>query len=332
MKREGNLFHKITDFENLYLAFKKAFKGTNRTETTLSFFFNLEKELLDLKKELEDKTYQPEGYRHFKIHDPKERIISVAPFRDRVVHHAIVNILEPIYEKRFIFDSYATRKEKGTHKAILRGKDFLRKNRWFLKADIEKYFDNVDHKMLAAILARKIKDGDVLRLIEGIIKNGGKDGKGLPIGNLTSQFLANVYLDPFDHFVKEELGERHYIRYMDDFIIFSREKEPLKGLRFELEKFLRERLNLRLKEKALLINQRLHGLSFLGARIFPNLIRIKRESLKRCMKKLRQRMNEREQGKVSDERFKRSLDSIMGHISFFNCEELKRDIFWGRCY
>lgn len=331
MKRAGNLFHRITDFQNLYLAFKKAFKGTNRTEDSLSFYFNLEKELFVLKKELEAKTYQPGAYRHFKVFDPKERTISVAPFRDRVVHHAIVNVLELIYEKRFIFDSYATRKEKGTHKAILRAQTYLRKNRWFLKADIEKYFENIDHNILIAILERKIKDRDALLLLERIIRNGGQNGRGLPIGNLTSQFLANVYLDPFDHFVKEELCERFYVRYMDDFIIFGKEKGHLKELRFRVEKFLRVQLNLRLKEKIVMINQRAHGLSFLGARVFPCLTRIKRESLKRCLKKFKERLNDMKNGKLSEERLRHSLDSIIGHLAFFNSQELTRNIFWGRC-
>ena len=331
MKRAGNLFHQITDFQNLYLAFKKAFKGTNRTDDSLSFYFNLEKELFVLKKELEAKTYQPGAYRHFKVFDPKERTISVAPFRDRVVHHAIVNILELIYEKRFIFDSYATRKEKGTHKAILRAQTFLRKNRWFLKADIEKYFENIDHDILLATLERKIKDRDALLLLERIIRNGGQNNKGLPIVNLTSQFLANVYFAPFDHFVKEELGERFYVRYMDDFVFFNKEKLHLKELCVKTEDYLREHLNLKLKERAVMINQRTHGLSFLGARVFPRLTRIKRESLKRCLKKFKERLNDMKKGKLSEERLRHSLDSIIGHLAFFNSQELTSSIFWGRC-
>lgn len=324
MKRAGNLFRQVTEFQNLHLAFKKAFRGANRTEESLAYFFDLEKNLLALREDLEGKTYEPGAYRYFKVFDPKERVIAVAPFRDRVLHHAIVNILEPLYEKSFIFDSYATRKEKGTHKAIERAQAFLRKNRWFFKADIEKYFDSIDHQLLLAILERKIKDPDLLWLLRAIIANGGIDSRGLPIGNLTSQFLANVYLDPFDHFVKERLRVPFYIRYMDDFVLFNQEKETLKTLRPTLEHFLSTRLGLRLNQKVVLINQSGHGLGFLGARIFPNLKRIKRESLKRCLKKYRERLWERQAGRITEKAFGQSLASIVGHIGYFDSCELRR--------
>lgn len=330
MKRAGNLFPRITEFENLHRAFKKAFKGANRTEESLAYFFNLEKNLLALKEDLEGKTYQPGAYQYFKVFDPKERVIAVAPFRDRVVHHAIVNILEPLYEKSFIFDSYATRKEKGTHKAIERAQGFLRNNRWFLKADVEKYFDSIDHQVLLSLLKRKIKDPDLVWLLEGIIQNGGDNGRGLPIGNLTSQFLANVYLDPFDHFVKEELKVHFYLRYMDDFVVFDREKEKVKSWRSAMEGFLETRLKLRLNKKVVLINQSCHGLSFLGSRIFPNLVRIKRESLQRCLKKTRQKLWDYGEGRLSEEGLKQSLSSIIGHIGFFDSWELRKTIFNGQ--
>lgn len=330
MKRVGNLYPKITDFSNLYMAFKKAFRGTNRSRDTLRFYFDMENELLRLQDELKSGTYKPSSYRYFKIYDPKERIISVAPFRDRVVHHAIVNVLEPIYEKAFIYDSYATRKSKGTHKAILRAQSFLKKNKWFLKADVQKYFETIYHNLLMEILSRKIKDRDILNLLGSIIENGGCEGKGLPIGNLTSQVLANVYLNPFDHYVKSELKMMYYIRYMDDFVIFSDNKDALKFLRKDIEFFLERELQLRLKPKALILNQRLNGLSFLGARIFPNLLRIKKDSLKRCMSKLHNRLRMWESGHLTEDTFKMSLSSIAGHMSFFNTSSLRRNIEWGK--
>ena len=148
MKRTGYLFETIYSFDNLYKAFKKAFKGSGRTPDSCRFHFNLENELLKLKNELESGIYQPEKYRFFKIFDPKERIISVAPFRDRVVHHAVVRVLEPIFEKTFIYDSYATRKFKGTHRAVKRAQNFLNKNFFYLKTDIKKYFNSIDHGRL----------------------------------------------------------------------------------------------------------------------------------------------------------------------------------------
>ena len=325
MKRKGNLYPEVIAFNNLYISFLKAFKGCRKNFESLSFFFDLERNLWQLKKELEEHSYCPGSYRYFKIYDPKERLIAVAPFKDRVVHHAIVNVLEPVYERRFIYDSYATRKDKGTHKAILRAQSFLRRNRWFLKTDIKKYFDSVDHDILLKILERKIKDKRMSYLLEKIIRNGGKDGKGLPIGNLTSQFLANVYLDIFDHFVKDKLRVRYYVRYMDDMAFFSNDKSDLKKLKNIFTDFLARELQLGFQNP--FINQQLNGLSFLGARIFPELLRIKPESLNRCVKKVKKRFYEQKQGRIEEENLKQGLASIDGYISFFNAQRLKREIF-----
>ncbi len=327
MKRVGNLYSRLISFENLYLAFKKAFKGSNKSKESLHFHFHLEKEIIQLIDELETKTYCPSPFYYFKIFDPKEREIAVAPFRDRVVHHAIVNVLEPIYEKRFIYDSYATRKGKGTHKAILRAQHFLRRNQWFLKGDIKKYFYNVDNDILLYIIQRKIKDRDLLWLLEKIIRHGGKDNKGIPIGNLTSQFLANVYLDLFDYFIKQQLRIKYYIRYMDDFVIFSQDKIYLKELRQVIEQYLRENLRLELKEKSVIINQRNHGLGFLGARIYPKIIRIRAENLKRSLKKYHLRIHQYKNGVLQESDLQKSFSSILGYLSFFDSYELRKLIF-----
>ncbi len=296
----------------------------------MSFHFHMEEELLKLQRELRKKSYKPGQYRHFKIYDPKERTISVAPFRDRVVHHSIINIIEPIYEKTFIYDSYATRKDKGTHKAILRTQAFLRNNKWFLKADIKKYFESVDHALLIEIVKRRIKDKDTIELLEAIIRNGGKEDKGLPIGNLTSQFLANVFLDPFDHCIKEQLMVKCYVRYMDDFVILSDDKGFLKDIRLGIDDYLTNHLGLKLNTNVVMINQRANGLSFLGSRIYPNLLRIKKESLKRCMGKMQQKIKEWESGHIPEQHLLMSLNSINGYLSFFDSYMLRRKIFWGK--
>ncbi len=169
MIRSGNLYQQLCSFENLLLAYKKARRGTQTTESKV-FEFNLEKELLELSYELQSTSYQPSTYRYFTIFEPKERLISVATFRDRVVHHAIINLLEPIYEKTFIFHSYATRKNKGTHKAIYKAQEYCRKNLWFCKCDIHKYFDSINHEILINQLTRKVKDIELIRLIAKITK------------------------------------------------------------------------------------------------------------------------------------------------------------------
>ena len=326
MKRVNNLFETFISFENILFAYKKAFKGTNKNRETLSFYFNYENELIRLIEELKTGYYTPSPYRKFLIKDPKERIISVAPFRDRVVHHALVNILEPIFEKRFYYHSYACRKDKGVHKAIHQAQTYLKSNKWYLKSDISKYFASVDHSILFDIVQSKIKDKKLLDLINLIISNGDTSGKGLPIGNLTSQFFANVYLDIFDHFVKEIFQIKAYIRYMDDFVLFDNDKERLKLANRQIIDFISSHLHLSLKVNATFINQRLNGLSFLGRRIFPQTIRIKRENLKRCLTKLKTRKKEYERNVINDLQYLQSVNSLMGYIASGNTYCLRQNI------
>lgn len=330
MQRIGNLFENFASYSNLHKAFKKAMKGSKGKGESVEYFFNMENVLIELKKEIESNNYEPSDYRYFTIYDPKERKIAVAPFKDRIVHHAIVNILEPIYEKIFIYDSYATRKKKGSHKAIKRAQEFLKKNKWFLKTDINKYFENMNHEILLNIIKRKIKDKKLIYVIEKIMNKGGENGVGLPIGNLTSQFFANVYLNNFDHYVKEELKTKCYIRYMDDIVVFSNDKGMLLDVRNNLRDFLLNNLKLQLKDSETIINQRLNGLSFLGVRIFPNLIRIKRENLKRSMTKYKRNIEKFRDGKIEEKYFLQSMASIIGHLKNFNSYSLRKNIYLGQ--
>ena len=317
MKRIGNLFDQLVSYETLLLAFRRAMKGCGRNRATCRFFFELEPQILRLQEELKTGSYRPGAYYFFTIHDPKKRIIAVAPFRDRVVHHAVVHVLIPVYEKVFIYDSYATRPAKGTHAAVLRAQKFTRHASWYLKTDIEKYFDSVDHAILLEILRRKLKDRRLLALLELIIRNTPLPGKSIPVGNLTSQFLANVYLDPLDHKIKDELRVRKYLRYMDDFVLFSHSKKELLSLRPEIEQFLFQRLKLALKPGGTWINRSSHGLSFLGMRIFPRFIRVRPENRRRSLRRLDQKVRDWEDGKLDEERMAQSLASITGHLRYF---------------
>ena len=317
MKRAGNLFPQVTAFENLMISFKLALKGCGKTKPTCRFFYHLESEILRLQQELIKGTYQPGAYRYFTVYDPKKRTIAVAPFRDRVVHHAIVRILIPIYERTFIYDSYATRTNKGTHVALKRAQKFMRRRPWYFKADIEKYFDSVDHDILMGIIKRKIKDRDLLRLLDRIIRNTAIPGKGIPIGNLTSQFLANVYLDPFDHYLKDHLGVKGYLRYMDDFVLFADTKKELLKLCEPIEVFLSDHLALFLKEKSTFLQRSGHGLSFLGMRIFPGIIRVKAENRRRSLKRIEKKIADWEGDALHEDRIVQSVVSIIGHLRYF---------------
>lgn len=331
MKRYGYLFEKLYDYENLVKAFNKSFRGLRKKELNSEYYFFLEGNLLSLQSRLKSKTYQPSKYRYFKIYEPKERLISVAGFEDRIVHHALVNILEPIYEKIFIYDSYATRKGKGSHRAIARAQYFLKRNRWFLKIDIEKYFGSIDHLTLINIIKRKIKDPHIVELINLIVKNNDisqniTEGTGLPIGNLTSQFMANVYLDQFDHYVKEVL-QIDYVRYMVDMVFFANEKDRLKEILKLSEEFLGSRLKLTIKPSSIIINTRIHGLSFLGFRVFPAIIQVKNKNIKRMKKNIKQKEWEFERGNISEEKLSQSVNSIIEFIKTADSARLRQRIY-----
>lgn len=317
MKRHGNLFETFASFSNLLKAFKKARKGAVGKRETQQFSFYMEHELFYLQEELLGGSYHPSPYRYFQIFDPKQRTISVAAFRDRVVHHALINVLEPIYERCFIHDSYATRKGKGTHVAIDRAQYFLRHSPWFFKTDIDKYFDSIQQDKLLGLLKRKIKDDRLLYIAEAIIQNGGASGVGLPIGNLTSQFFANVYLNAFDHFVKQEMGVRHYLRYMDDFVLFANNRQQLKLWRTETNNYLQHQLCLSLKPKASFINQAPNGLTFLGRRIFPNVIRLARPNGQRMLRRMSEKQSAFRQGDISEAAFLQSMNSYWAQLEPF---------------
>lgn len=285
MKRVNNIFERLVSFDNLLIAFYKARRGTKTLEAK-KFEFDLEREILKLKSELINNKYTPQKYRYFILHEPKERTVSVAAFRDRMVHHAIINVIENIFEPTFIFDSYANRKNKGLHKGIKRVQSMIvSNNEYYLKADIEKFFDNIDYEIMMKFIARKIKDKKVLNLIKIVLYNDSTKNKGLPIGNLTSQFFANIYLNTFDHFIKENLKARRYVRYMDDFVIID-EIDKLKYFQKEISKFLSNNLKLKLKKSATYTNLVRGGITFCGVNIFQNLIRIRGKNLRYSSRKL----------------------------------------------
>ncbi|MFH1889353.1 MAG: reverse transcriptase domain-containing protein [Nanoarchaeota archaeon] len=238
MKIYKNLYSEVCSIQNLVLAWRKARKGKTKKHYVQKFEKNLGKNIKSLHNNLKCQTYKPRPLKTFILRDPKTRKISKSHFRDRIVHHAIVNILEPIYEKSFIFDNCACRKGKGSLLALNRFRKFQRKvtnnltsRAYCLKADIKQYFREVNHNFLIAVLRKKISDEEIISLIKLILKNNVSDnpiGKGMPLGNLTSQFFANVYLNELDQFVKNKLGAKYYIRYVDDFVLLDSSEENLR--------------------------------------------------------------------------------------------------------
>ncbi|MCZ2207879.1 RNA-directed DNA polymerase, partial [Cylindrospermopsis raciborskii] len=304
----------------------------------------LETELIRLQKQLTDKTYQPGDYRTFHLINPKSRLISAAPYRDRVVHHALCNVIVPIFERVFIADSYANRLGFGTHRALKKFTTFARNSNYVLQCDIKKYFPSIDHIILKELIRRKIKCSDTLWLVDTIINNSNKQEtvidyfpgddlltpvirrKGLPIGNLTSQFFANIYLNSLDHFIKDKLKICKYVRYVDDFALFSDDRELLADARLAIEEYL---ANLRLKIhpiKSQLFATKI-GASFLGFRIFPETIRVRNNNLHQARRRLKQLQTDYLQGRIESEKVNQSLKSWFAHLEHGDTWQLRQQIF-----
>lgn len=332
MKRFSNLFEKTADFNSLITAAKKAAKGKHSSYQAIDFLFHMETNVIQLQKEIITGRYKPRPYRTFKVYEPKQRLICAADFRDRVVHHSVCTAMEPIFEGYSIFDSYACRKNKGTHKALKRAQQFLKKNTYFLKSDIRKFFDSIDYVVMKYLLGQKNKDHKMQLLMETIINHpvpGCMAGKGLPIGNLTSQQFANFYLGHLDHFIKDKLKIKYYIRYMDDFILFGNYKNKLKTIHEQIERYLSEILKLDLKPEGTLLSTSLQGLPFLGFRLYPNLVRIQKNGLKRFKHKLLRKISDYEEGKIDDLSLEQSLSSLVGHLKTADTLKLRQGFIGG---
>ncbi len=275
----ANLWHSYCEYQ----------KGKKRTYEFHDFTYNLEAELFTLHDDLADRSYQPGKYRYFEVTDNKKRTISVAPLRDKIVHRLIYDYLVKIYDKTFIYDAWSCRKGKGLHKAIARAQYFLMKysdcNVW--RCDVKKFFDSVSHKILLEIIKFRIKDTVSLALIEKNIKSYDLgNGRGMPIGNLTSQIFANIYLNEFDRYIKHGLKPLAYLRYGDDFIILARNREKLETLRLLAIKFLENKLCLRTNFKNDIIIKARWGLYFLGSVIYPSDLVLSLRNKKRIVEKL----------------------------------------------
>jgi len=263
--------------------------------------------------ELSSKTYRHGLYRQFMVYEPKQRMISAAPFRDRVVHHAVHDIIEPLIDPSFIYDSYACRRGKGTHRAVDRAQSFLRANRFCLHGDIRKYFPSIDTFVLKNLIRKRIQDTQALWLLDEIIDSA--QATGLPIGNLTSQFFANLYLNELDHFVKHELRMPYYIRYMDDFLVFANTKNLLQKTKNILRKFLRECLCLRLHEGKSQIYKTATGIKFLGFRLYNNFRRLSTQNIRFFRKRLRSYEALFMLGEMTQCRLRDSVRSWVAHSS-----------------
>ena len=277
------------------MAWREFKKGKAKKPDVQEFEFNIEENIFQLHKELEGWTYQHSRYTAFYITDPKLRHIHKACVRDRVLHHAIFRVLYPIFDPTFIFDSYSCRKGKGTHRAVKRLKKFARalsrsnhRNIFALKCDVKKFFDSIDQKIFTSLIRKRIKDENADRLIEKIIKSFEKEpNRGLPIGNVTSQLFANIYLNELDQYVKHELKARYYIRYCDDFVILGRKLADLLEQIKSIGQFLSTELKLKLHPDKIIVRKYSQGIDFLGYVIRPHCITLRTKTKRRIIKNAR---------------------------------------------
>jgi retron-type reverse transcriptase len=349
MKTYKHLYARICAFDNLYAAFRKARKGKRRHPDVAAFEVDLEENLFTLQDQLCSETYRPGPYTTFTLYESKPRRISAAPFRDRVVHHALCNVIEPIWEKRFIHDSYACRKGKGPHAALDRCTSFARRFPYVLQCDIVQFFPSVDHLILLDLLARRIADPQALRLCRLIIESGAgihaddyrmqwflEDtlwaalrSRGLPIGNQTSQFWSNVYLHELDTFAKQTLrcGKQRggYLRYSDDFLLFADDKPTLHRWRRAIEDFLQQ-LRLVVHSRKTRVYPVKCGIPFLGFIVFPDHRRLKRANGIVFQRKFKRQVQAYAEGRLSLKRLKASLQGWIAHAAHGDTYRLRASV------
>ncbi|MBI4836912.1 MAG: hypothetical protein HY813_00705 [Candidatus Portnoybacteria bacterium] len=320
--------------ENLFLAWKEFRRGKRSKKNVQEFEFNLEDNLFQLHQELRSKSYQHSNYTSFYVSDPKLRHIHKACVRDRVLHHAVFRILYPIFDKGFIFDSYSCRIRKGTHRAVNRMEKFCRKlsqnnrqNIFVLKCDIKKFFDSVDQDILIVLIKKDIADENALWLIEKIMGSFENNiGKGLPLGNVTSQLFANIYLNELDRFINHKLKIKYYLRYCDDFIILGDHKEYLKTFVKPIGDFLEKQLKLFLHPDKIIIRKYHQGIDFLGYVVFPYYRVLRTKTRRRMLRKIEKKYHDLQSSAISKKSFSQSLQSYIGVLKHCRGYKIKKII------
>lgn len=338
MKIYKNLFEKIVSIENIFEAWNE-FKADKRNRFDVQVFeLRLEDNLFQLHYDLADKKYKHGQYIAFYVRDPKLRKIHRAEIRDRVLHRAIFRVLNPIFEKTFIADSYSSRIDKGTHKGIRRFAVFARKiyqthNRCFvLKCDIKKFFPTIDHAILLEIISRRIKDPDAFSLIRQIIGSFSsefskdREIKGAPIGNLTSQLFSNIYMNELDQFIKQKLRIKYYVRYADDFTITHQNEDYLFRVKDQISEFLSSELKLSLHPDKVEIRKYRQGVDFLGYVALPEATILRAKVRRRIFKKLHHLVQRFKQGQIAEEKILRSFDSYLGVLSHADSYKLEQEL------
>jgi retron-type reverse transcriptase len=325
MKRRNNLMPLIAEPENLRRAFVKARRGKTASREVLAFTDDLDNQLVQLRSDLLSGAIRHDGYRKFTIHEPKRREICAGSFYNNVLHHAILNHCHADFERHQVFDSYACRRGKGTHAAVARAQDFSWKYRWYLKLDVRDFFASVHHETVRGQLRRLFKEEVLLRIFDQVLATyATSEGRGLPLGNLTSQYFANHYLTPVDRWVKQAMRCPAYVRYMDDMVLWHDDKAQLLYAFQQITKIVNSSLKVELKP--LILNRTAKGLSFLGYRIFPRQLKLTHASRKRLGRKLSRIDTEYHQGVISEKQAQRRAQSLIAFADHANTSALRKDL------
>lgn len=325
MKRANNLLLQVADPDNLRLAAWKAAKGKRHSQEVMAWSARLDEHLVSLREQILSGKVSVGNYRYFKVFEPKERQICASAFGEQVLHHALMNVCHDCFERVQIFDSYASRKGKGTYAAIERAKYHTNKNAWYLKLDVRKFFESISHEVLIEQLARMFKDAAVVGIFEQIIHSyEASPGRGLPIGNLTSQYFANHYLTGLDRCVKEKRQVAAYVRYMDDMVCWHSEKSSLLEIRAAMSDFLENELRCALKPEAL--NRTSNGLPFLGYHIFPHHVRLLQKSKKRFILKMRRIEANYQSGEWEEAKCQRRSLPLLAFVGHADAKELRKNL------
>lgn len=324
VKKHGNLWNKIIDYNNLELAFEKASRKKEKYGEVIAFEKDKEYNLIKIRESLINKTFKTAKYRQKRVFEPKERIIYILPFSpDRIIQHALMNVLIPIFENLFIKDSYACIKYRGQHKGSKRCTEFVKKNKYCLKCDIRKFYPSINQSILMNLLKRKIKCKDTLWLLENIVFSFNGD-INVPIGNLTSQWFGNFYLTELDRFVKQELKIKSYLRYCDDFCLFNNDKKYLHYCKYKIEKFLKEKLDLNFSKCD--IFKVIQGVDFLGYRHFNNYTLLRKSTAKRIIKRIRKLPDRLKSGNISIDYYRSAIASTYGWLKHANTYNLRKKL------
>lgn len=326
MKRHGNLFSKIIEKDNIHLAYRKARKGKGWQDTIKRFENNLDENIKSIQESLINKTYSTSSYSEKTIYEPKERIIYKLPFYpDRIIQHAIMNVIEPIWDGLMIHDSYSCRAGKGIHAASKQTSEFIRKINpgYCLKMDIRKFYPSMNHDIMFDIVQQKIKCQDTLDLFEDVIYSM-PDGKNIPIGNYTSQWLGNLYMNEVDMFVKHNLHFKHYIRYCDDFIFMHKDKSYLHEIKGKVTDFINNNLDMSLSKDDIFPIS--HGIDFVGYRHFPKYILVRKSTAKRVKQRLQKLPTKLSNGEITTDQYRSTIASTLGWLQWANSYNLRQDL------